>query len=268
MRGRTAAAIAACAIAAAMLTVGCTRPINRAAERRIRDALSRYVGPARAWRAHVDNPAERTVRGRIGRVSIEGERVGMGQNLVLDTLEIEMRDVDVDVGSSRVRSIGPTSFRAVVREADLNAYLRSAEDGSDAAARVERVELRNGALRISATYAVLGGRVPFRATVAPRLAGPTRLEFDPRRMSVAGVPVPLPAGVLAWLARRLDAGFDFGALPFPLRVTAFTVADGAITVDGNADVMPLLRAHNASAAREGPHEWDPIRMDGVDIPPI
>src|SRR6266540_1658841 len=52
-------------IAACLLTAGCGRTINRAAERRIRDALPQYIGPARVWRAHVDNPPERTLRGKL-----------------------------------------------------------------------------------------------------------------------------------------------------------------------------------------------------------
>src|SRR5436305_11412264 len=100
-------------IAAALLFVvsGCGRPINRTAERKIRDALPGYIGPARVWRAHVDNPAEQTLRGRLRLVTIDGEGVEMRQNVRLEALHIEMRDVDVDTGSHRLKSAGQTSFQ-------------------------------------------------------------------------------------------------------------------------------------------------------------
>src|SRR2546421_6263124 len=85
-------------IVAALLFVvsGCGRPINRTAERRIRDALPGYIGPARVWRAHVDNPVERTLTGRLARVTIDGEAVALKSTIPLDSLHIEMTGVEVD----------------------------------------------------------------------------------------------------------------------------------------------------------------------------
>src|SRR4051812_20666944 len=113
------------ALLALVALTGCTRTINRTAERRIRDALPGYIGPARVWNAHVDNPAERTVRGRLARVTIDGEGVQLRQTIVCDTLHIEMRDVEVDSRHNRLRSVGETTFTAVIGEVSLNDYLRA-----------------------------------------------------------------------------------------------------------------------------------------------
>src|SRR5437879_2530432 len=95
-----------------LLLPGCTRPINRSAERRIRDALPGYIGPARIWRAHVDNAAERTVQGRLSSVTIDGEGVLLKETVPIESLHVEMRDVDVETGALRIKSVGSTTFRA------------------------------------------------------------------------------------------------------------------------------------------------------------
>src|SRR5437016_216109 len=132
---------AAATIVALMVVVpGCGRPINRTAERRIRDALPGYIGPARVWRAHVDNPAE------------------------------------------------------------------------------------------------------------PRLESDTRLRFDPDRMRVVGLRIPLPASALKWLANRLSQGFDFSTLPFPVRIHRFTAESGHVIIEGEADILPSLNERLAATS--------------------
>jgi hypothetical protein len=246
-RSRVARHFALCILLPALLLAGCTRTINRTAERRIRDALPGYIGPARIWRAHVDNPAERTIRGRLARVTIDGEGVQLRQTIVLDSLHIEMRDVDVDTRHNRLRAVGETTFTAVIGEASLNDYLRANPPPPDEPTRVKHVSLRQGTMTASATRWLLGREWPYTVTVEPRLASPTRLEFDPNRMTVAGLRVPLPVSVLRWFARRLDQGFDFSTLPFPVRISRFQVEQGRVTLSGTADVMPSLNERIASA---------------------
>lgn len=231
---------------ALILLSGCARTINRTAERRIRDALPGYIGPARVWRAHVDNPAERTIRGRLARVTIDGEGVRLRQAIVCDTLHIEMRDVEADTRRGRLRSVGETTFAAVISEASLNDYLRANPPPPDEPTRIQHVSLRRGTMTASATRRLLGREWPYTVTAEPRLASPTKLEFDPDRMTVAGLRVPLPTAVLRWFARRLDQGFDFSTLPFPVRISHFQVDRGRITLTGSADVMPSLNERIAS----------------------
>src|ERR1044071_7102247 len=68
-------------IVVTLLLAGCGRTINRAAERRIRDALPQYIGPARTWRAHVENPPERTLRGKLSQITIDGDGVEFGETI-------------------------------------------------------------------------------------------------------------------------------------------------------------------------------------------
>src|SRR5947207_883711 len=225
---------------------GCGRPINRTAERRIRDALPGYIGPARVWRAHVDNPAEETLRGRLARVTIDGEGVALKSAIPLDSLHIEMTGVEVDRGRNRLKSVQSTMFRAVVGDAGLNAYIRQYPPPEEEPVRVKRVEIRPGALYAEGTRWLLGRAWPFTTTAEPRLESETRLRFDPERMSVIGLRVPLPASALKWLANRLSQGFDFSTLPFPVRIHRFTAESGRVIIEGDADVLPSLNERLAT----------------------
>src|SRR5688500_6796251 len=119
------------AVTVPLLTAGCTRPVNRAAERKIRDALPKFIGPARVWRAHVENSPERTARGRLSQVTIDGEDVDLRKTIRLNRLHIEMREAVVNVNRARLKSVGQTTFQAIVSERDLNDYLRSASSPDD-----------------------------------------------------------------------------------------------------------------------------------------
>ena len=134
--------------------------------------------------------------------------------------------------------MGETTFTAAIGEAALNEYLRATPPPPEGnGPKSERVRLLNGRIHSEATRWLLGRAWPFTITAEPRLASPTHLEFDPDRMTVFGLTVPLPASVLRWLARRAGPGFDFSTLPFPVRIDRFIVSNGLITISGKADVM-------------------------------
>ena len=222
-----------------LLDAGCVRPVNRAAERKIRDALPKFIGPARIWRAHVENAPERTARGRLSRVIIDGEDVDLRKTIRLSRLHIEMHDAVVDVNRGRLKSVGRTTFGATVAERDLNTYLRSATSPDDSV-RIRGVRLGNNRISLDAGYKVLGTEIGFAAEVEPRLESPSRLAFDPERFSLFGLRIPLPGAVLKWISVRLTDGFDFSTLPFPVMISSVQVRNGGVDVSGTADVMRSL----------------------------
>ena len=218
---------------------GCARPINRAAERKIRDALPTYIGQARVWKAHVENAPERTVRGRLSHVTIEGEDVNARGIVQIARLRLDMRDAEVDTRRNRLKSVGETHFEATIHESALNAFLLKS-DPPDDNVRLQTVRLARNKIIIQAAYKLLGREIGFGAEVEPRLATPKKLEFDPDRFSLLGIRIPLPASVLRWIAARMTEGFDFSTLPFPVNIRAVTVESGSISLTGTADVMQSL----------------------------
>jgi hypothetical protein len=165
--------------------------------------------------------------------------VALQNTITLARLNVEMRDADVDTGRARIRSVGLTTFRAEVTEFALNHYVRQAASPDDSV-RIRSVRLAANRFTLDAGYRLLGREIGFSAEVEPRLASPTRLEFDPERFALLGLRIPLPDSALNWLAKRLTDGFDFSTLPFPVHIDSIRVDRGIITVSGTADVMRSL----------------------------
>jgi hypothetical protein len=229
-----------------LLLAGCGRSINRAAERRIRDALPDVLGPAKQYRAHVENAPERTVQGRLANVTIDGEDVQLSNGLLLDQIHLELTGVEVDMGHRQVRNVAGTRFTATLSEASLDEFL-AGESPEGETIRRTRITLRGGnQVTISAERVVLGVDVPFQLSGPLRLAGPQRVELDPTRLTVIGIPI---AGViLNFLKGRFESAIDLSLLPFPIQVTGVQTAPGRLTISGTADVNIILKR-----AREKPN---------------
>ncbi|MEP6754366.1 MAG: DUF2993 domain-containing protein [Chthonomonadales bacterium] len=227
-------------VTALCLMPGCSRTINRSAERRIRDTLPEYIGQASDWKAHVDNPAGRTLRGHLKTVTIDGTQVHLKQTIVCDTLHIEMKDVDVDTGGHRLKSVGSTLFAATISEKSLNDYVRDTPPPPDEPVHVKKIVLRAGVMHVEGTRWILGKAWPYTMNVEPRIANSKKVEFDPDKMTAIGVTLPIPASALRWFARRMSEGLEMSTLPFPVELRTFLVTPGRLMLIGTADVMQSL----------------------------
>ncbi|HSV74959.1 MAG TPA: DUF2993 domain-containing protein [Chthonomonadales bacterium] len=234
---------------ALLAVTGCDRPVNRTAERLIREVLPDYLGPARAWRVRVHNPWDRTLAGRLQSVAIEGEEVELRSLVQCVRLSILLSDVKVDTRRRLLREVRRAEFRAEIDQDALNEYLRRSPPTDDDPVRIRRVTVRDGALHAEATRWLLGRAWPFTVTVRPELVSDTRVFFSPERMTVIGLPVPLPSSVLRWLALRLSDGMDFSSLPFALRLSRLEVHAGRLVAEGEADVAESLNATLARRSR-------------------
>lgn len=233
-----------------LVLCGCARTINRSAERKIRDALPDYIGPAREWRAHVENDPERTLRGRLARVTIDGTDVRLRETVNLANLHLDMLGVEVDEGKQQLKKVDSTRFTATITEPALNEYVRAFPPPNDEPVRVQHISLRDGTMYVEATRWLLGRAWPYTMTVEPRLGSPTHLDFAPDKMTVMGLRVPLPGSALQWFAKRLSQGFDFSTLPFPVALSGFKVEPGQIVLTGTADVMNSLNQRIGMAFKQ------------------
>ena len=231
------------------LPFGCERAVNRSAERRVRDALPDVLGPARAYRVHIDSEPDRTIRGHLARVLIDGDQVQMKSGMYFDSLHLELRGVDVDTRAGRVRAIKETYFTATASAATVNEYLVG-ETFSGGKLRNVRVGFAPGGVTLSGEREVvnvnppvIGGNValfaPFHLTGPVRLAGPRRLELDAAHLDVVGITIS--GAPLKFLMRRFESGFDLNGLPFPVTLTQVQTGQNAITLSGTADVSALLQ---------------------------
>ncbi len=225
---------------------GCTRTVNRSAERRIRDVLPEVLGPARQYRAHIDGAPEKTVAGQLAAVTIDGDDVQLPNGLLLDRLHLELKGIDLDTKAQRVRSVREARFTATVGENSLNEFLAGEAPEGETIQKL-RLTLNDGRVTLAAERVVLGIGVPFRFTGPLRLLPTHRIELDPTRWVVVGIPIT--GRPLQFLKERFEQSVDLSTLPFPVQVSAVTTTKGQLTLSGTADVAALLR----SAQGREPH---------------
>jgi hypothetical protein len=228
------------ALASVLLLSGCARPINRHAERLIREQLDGYIGPAAAWTVRVDGAPLNTLRGSLSQVAIHGTSVALRGAIELADLEVTLSRLQIDIGRRQVRSIGGAGFSATIAEAAINRYLKQ-DAGAAPDYRVRVLRLRQGKLILYGQKRWLGRWWNFSVSAVPHLVSPTRLAYDPDKMTVIGMRLPIPRAILRRFARRLSSGLDFSALPFPVRITDVSVDEASVSITGNVEVTDGLR---------------------------
>ncbi len=109
-------------LAACVLVSGCGRPTPSAAERAIERELPKFVGPAESYHVTVEGLRGTTYAQRVTAV---GRRVRPQGTPVLDTMEIELRDVTYNPSTSQVERIGSATAMITVLAQDIANYLDS-----------------------------------------------------------------------------------------------------------------------------------------------
>ncbi len=225
-------------LVSAMAVCGCTRTVNRTAERKIRDALPDLLGPARQYRAHVESAPGKTLAGQLAAVTIDGDDVQLENGLLLDQLHLDLKGVEVDTKAGRVRGVQQVRFTATVSENSLNEYLAGEAPEGETIQKLH-LTLNAGRVTLSAERVVLGLGVPFSFTGPLRVLPPRRIELDPARFVVVGL--PFTGAPLQFLKRRFESSVDLSALPFPVTISSVTTARGKLTLSGTADVAAFLQ---------------------------
>ncbi len=216
---------------------GCGRAVNRAAERRIRESLPDLLGNARQYRVHVDSPPTRTLQGRLASVTIDGEDVQFPNGPLVDGLHLDLKGVDYDVDHRTLRHIDSARFAARIGQTSLDEFLAGEAPAGETLREVRVILSGDNLVTIRGKRITLGLRVPFEISGPLLVAGPKRVEIDPQRLRVAGVPIP---GLLRdFLKSRFESGIDLGSLPFPIHLTNVTTSPGTLTISGTADVADM-----------------------------
>jgi len=195
---------------------------------KIRARLPEEIGPARVYRVRVSQQAlDKTIRGRIRWIKIEGEEVEADEGLVVDSIHIELKNVDYDRRRGVLRHIESAHFEGRISETHLNAYV---------ARRIPRAEdisirIRPESIQASASPKLLG--LPIRVWVAGKLQllDDKRVSFVPDELSVVGI--NLPEGWSRKLADRLNPLIDLNHTTIPVRLESITVEPAALKVIGS-----------------------------------
>ncbi|MCC6446173.1 MAG: DUF2993 domain-containing protein [Armatimonadetes bacterium] len=196
---------------------------------KIRARLVTEIGPARRYKVTVSQQAiDKTMRGHIRWIKIEGEDVEASAGLVIDRIFIDLRNIDYDRRKKAIRKIEKAYFEGRISEGNLNRY---------AARRVPRaddiqVRLRPEAVQASGSPRLLG--VPVQVWVSGKLSlvDEKRVSFVPDELSVVGI--HLPQGWAKKLTDRLNPLIDLEAARIPVRIESLAVEPSALKVTGTA----------------------------------
>ena len=229
----------------AIVGLGCNRVVNRTAERKIREALPGAIGPARDYRVHVESAAQRTIEGKFSNITIDGDDVQFPSGILLDNLHIDLKGVEIDAGRKRVRHIGDARFTITVSEKSLDQFI-AGEAPSGESIRKTRLTLGdNNIVTVTGErVTLLNVGIPFRLTGPIRAASATRIEIDPRRLDVAGI--PFSGRVLNFFKGRIESSLDLRQFPVPVELTSVTTQRGRIMLSGSIDAEALLSRAQAA----------------------
>lgn len=218
---------------------GCNRPINREAEKRVKAVLPELLGPARQYAVRVDGGWDRTVRGKLRKVAIDGYDVELSSGLIVDQLRLDLDNVDVDLDRKRVRSVGAARFTATIGKKTLDEFL-AGESPEGETLKNTRITLEdNNRVTIASQRVVLGVGVPFTVSGRVSVGGAQKIAFDAQGATVATIGVP--GFVVDYLKNRFVSGVELRSLAFPVTLTDVQTRSGFLTLTGTVDAAALLQ---------------------------
>lgn len=219
---------------------GCRRPAEREAEKRILSLLTRYIGPADKYTTKVTGDSSSAVlRGRLRKVHVEGKRVRLTPDLIVDDLVMDFDEVSVDTRAGRLQNVGRATFTGRISDVSLTRYLRQTRSGIAGLG----IALEDGRIEVSATpelLDIISVPITVRGTLAPR--GKSRLVFVPDRAQVSIIPIPGVA--LDWLTSRLNPTLDISLANAPLQVGGVQIRDRSLYVSGSIAPEDILGLAN------------------------
>ncbi len=216
------------------LCSGCARPINRTAERHIREALPQLLGSARRYEVRVDGDPYNTVHGRLARIRIDATDLMLPSGLLLAHLHLDLHGVVYDMHRHQLVSVTNTTFRAEIGQDSLNlAFAGLSPPGADL--RDLNLSLYAGnIINVTGKRMVLGVGVPFSVTGNVVLSAGTSVQFRPDEARIVGLPIP--EIVVSFLARHFSSAIDLSSLNLPMNVETVITSPQTLMLKGTVDV--------------------------------
>lgn len=198
-----------------------TPPVANAA---LRVALGRALDTAEIRVNAVSWPSPALWWGQVDVLAVTARHLRAG-TLEVDAFDATLNRVRVDPGALYagrtlvIRSVGSGVAHVTVTQDALAALLAAQPSLRDVA-----VALQDGRVSLEATVSVLGASL--RATGSGRLAlrGDTAVDLVLDRITVGGLPLPGPFADA--VIRSVNPVLDVRSLPFDLRLTGLTIAEG------------------------------------------
>lgn len=216
------------AIAASVVALSlsaCASLVETRVEQTMLDALPRIVGPAARYDVKVSGVTTHDAERGFKRVHAVGERVERPKSPVLDRVDVDLRDVRINVDRKGLTGLGSADAKVRVLASDVARFLEE-RPGLD----LVSVSFHGSdVVMISARPSVAGYSLP--PTVSVRgylLPHGSQLRLNLIDVRAAGIPVGNIATFV--IERLINPIVDLSALPAPTRVTGAQIEGGALIV--------------------------------------
>jgi hypothetical protein len=202
-------------------------------EQAVKEKLPDMIGPARSYTVSVKGGLFEIIKGHIAAVNIRGNGVRLANGLTIDRLDIRLQGIKFKPDQT-ITDVQSTDFAAVVTEQGLSEFLTNARpDMKDS-----KISLADNRLTLSASLRILATRTPVTLECSLRIDEATKLNLVIDRLIARGVNVP--GFVRGKLMHDLNPVFDTQQMGIDAKLRSVQIANGAITLTGNADVKGAL----------------------------
>lgn len=196
----------------------------------IEDRLPGIIGPAKSYDVSVDGKTTKMLSGKVALISIHGKGVQLQQGLAVDDLVVEMRGVTFDTDTNQLTGTEETTFQGLLSDKVLTRYVAKRQPDL----KQLKITMCRGKMTVLTRPSLLG------VSAGVSLAGDLRLEhgnkvnFEPDRMSVAGL--SMPGMVVDFITKRINPVMDLSLAGFPAQIQSLAVVNGGVQVSGTADL--------------------------------
>jgi hypothetical protein len=217
------------AAAAVLVLSGCnTSVVRKSVERRIERRLHGVVGPAERYDVRIRNTRDaELVKGRARRVEIEGRKIHLKEQLMVDSLKVTLDNLRYEGGEPYFVSVQRSDLAVEFTEDAINRYLREYHARYD-----PHVELDPELVTVRMLYTFLGTPTPIRAKGRFVVREGRLLLFDAESADVSFI--DRPGFGEQFVEDRVNPLLDLSRLDFPARLESVQVLDGRLRAWGSA----------------------------------
>jgi hypothetical protein len=223
--------------------LGC-RSIRERAQEGLEQALPQVLGPAASYSVQIDGSSGQIRRGRIARVHIKGTRVCAEGLPQFEEMQLDARNLVIDMDNHSVRSCGTATLAATLTEAELTKML----DQRVRVGQRKRIRSRDKYVRVEGTLEA--GPLSVRGSSDYALAVKKGVEIwaTPTRVSFAGAGARVPGPVRTRAAAVLNPIYTLSEKRLKVRLTGIAPKSGRVLLTGTFDPTGL-RLEQPTAGR-------------------
>lgn len=230
--------LCACLSAAAtVFSSGCRRPVEKTAERIIKDRLPIVLGAAKSYDVRVESASMGAgMRGRLRHVSVFGRGVTLTNGMMLDRVLIEASDVSVDRKSATIDGVRTSTMDAWLDAREVEAIIRKRRPDLPPV----NLTVVGETMQVRTVPRVLGYptiTVAIDGSLVVAKSG-RELHFQPKTARL-GV-VPIPDSVVGYVADIVNPVAEMTAFPVPMLARSVSLDGGFIRIGAELTVEDLL----------------------------